>query len=99
MEKKVFKIVGDYVGDHLSKNSNITEYKMFIVWHCYILGNMKWLVSTTIPDGMYYEVTYNNDKGEFYLDAYKKVENKRIYEKAMKEYTFADGAPFGIKDE
>ena len=31
------------------------------------------------------EVTYNNDKGEFYLDAYKKVENKRIYEEDVLE--------------
>ena len=33
---------------------------------------------TTLPDGMYYEVTYNGDKKEVYLDAYKKFENKKI---------------------
>jgi hypothetical protein len=27
---------------------------------------------------MYYEVTYNGDKNEFYLDAYKKFENRSI---------------------
>lgn len=32
--------------------------------YMYILGNAKWLLSTTLPDGMYYEVTYNNR--EFY---------------------------------
>jgi hypothetical protein len=27
---------------------------------------------------MYYECTYNGDKNEMYLDAYKKFENKKI---------------------
>lgn len=35
-------------------------------------------ISTTLPDGMYYEVTYNKAKDEFYLDAYKKFENRCI---------------------
>ena len=26
-------------------------------------------------DGMYYEITFNGDKQEFYLDAYKKFQN------------------------
>lgn len=33
------------------------------------------LASTSLPDGMYYEVTFNKDKGEIYLDAYKKFDN------------------------
>ena len=35
-------------------------------------------ISTTLHDGMYYECTYNGDKNEMYLDAYKKFENKKI---------------------
>lgn len=31
-------------------------------------------------DGMYYELTYNGDKKEWYLDAYKKFENKVVKE-------------------
>lgn len=40
--------------------------------------NAKALLSTTVSDGMYYELTYNGDKKELYLDAYKKWENKKI---------------------
>ncbi len=40
------------------------------------LSGLKWLdSSTTLPDGMYYELTYNGDKKECYIDVYKKVEN------------------------
>ena len=42
---------------------------------CKTLQNSKALVSTTLFDGMYYELTYNGDKKELYLDAYKKWEN------------------------
>ena len=44
------------------------------------LQNNKALLSTDVPDGMYYEVTYNGDNKEFYLDAYKKWENISIRE-------------------
>lgn len=34
--------------------------------------------NTLLPDGMYYEVTYNGNNKEIYLDAYKKFENQKI---------------------
>ena len=34
------------------------------------------IADTTVPDGMYYEITYNGDKRECYFDAYKKWENR-----------------------
>ena len=56
----------------------INEYNIFVVWISKVLQNHKALLSTTVPDGMYYELTYNGDKGELYLDAYKKWKNKCI---------------------
>lgn len=44
------------------------------------LQNWKYLISSTLYDGMYYELTYNGDKKEWYLDAYKKFENRVISE-------------------
>ena len=38
------------------------------------------MVSSSLYDGMYYEVTYNGIKKEWYLDAYKKFENVKIPE-------------------
>lgn len=70
----------DYANEHIDKTDNvqITLNDVYIVWFCKTLQNWKALLSTTLPDGMYYEVTYNGDKKEVYLDAYKKFENRKI---------------------
>lgn len=70
--------VNKYVLDHIDKSEVIPEFEVFIVWSCKTLQNCKALLSTTLPDGMYYECTFNGDKNEMYLDAYKKFENKCI---------------------
>ena len=61
-----------------TKKFEIKEEDVFVVWHCKTLQNAKCLLSTTVSDGMYYELTYNGDKKELYFDAYKKWENKCI---------------------
>ncbi len=70
-------IVVDYYNKRadVTDRKNITEDDVFIVWSCKTLQNNKALVSTTVSDGMYYELTYNGDKDEVYVDAYKKWEN------------------------
>ena len=72
---EALNIVNDYVKEHLDKSDTKVEYQVYVVWQCCILGNRKWLMSTTLPDGMYYEVTHNGDRDEIYLDVYKKWEN------------------------
>ena len=51
----------------------LKEAQANVVWFGYVLGNWKALVSTTIPDGRYYEVTYNKGKSEIYIDVYQKI--------------------------
>lgn len=75
---KAIDMVADYTDEHLDKTNNQTDYTVFVVWYCKTLQNFKALLSTTLPDGMYYEVTYNGDSDEIYLDAYKKFENRAI---------------------
>ena len=72
--------VADYIREHLDKSDPDVEFQVFIVWKCKILQNWKYLISSTLPDGMYYELTYNGDKHEWYLDAYKKFENRCIHD-------------------
>lgn len=72
------KIVREYTEEHLDKTDGNVEFDVFVVWSCKSLQNSKALLSTTISDGMYYELTYNGDKKGLYLDAYKKFENRCI---------------------
>jgi len=71
-------IVREYVDEHLDKSDKKTDYDVYMVWYCKTLQNWKSLISTTINDGMYYELTLNGDKNEIYLDVYKKFENRVI---------------------
>lgn len=78
MDVKAISIVTNYILEHLDKSDQKPEFDVYIVWKCKTLQNWKYLISSTIHDGMYYELTYNGDKGEWYLDAYKKFENRVI---------------------
>lgn len=79
-EKIVKSLVAEYANNHVDKSDGvrITEDDVFIVWSCKTLQNNKALASTTLFDGMYYELTYNGDRHEIYFDAYKRWENKCI---------------------
>ena len=45
---------------------------IYEVTHSYILGNQKAMISTTLPDGKYYEVTYDKANDLMYVDCYVK---------------------------
>lgn len=81
MDEKALKIVRDYITTHLDKSDKTPDFDVYTVWKCKALQNWKYLLSSTLPDGMYYELTYNGDRQEWYLDAYKKFENTVIKEK------------------
>ena len=76
--KKAKELVEEYTKAHIDKTDEMPTFNVFVVWSCFILGNQKALLSTTISDGMYYEITYNKEKNEIYFDAYKKFENKCV---------------------
>jgi hypothetical protein len=74
------QLVVDYTNEHLdiTDNVNITSEEVYVVWFSKTLQNAKALLSTTLPDGMYYEITLNGDKNEIYFDAYKKFKNIKV---------------------
>ena len=81
------KVCKNAIINYYKENSEITDnvelniQNVYVVWLCKTLQNMKALLSTTLYDGMYFECTYNGDKNELYLDAYKKWKNIKIEKK------------------
>ena len=80
MDERALSIVKEYINKHLDKSDVQPEFEVYTVWKAKALQNWKYLISSTLYDGMYYELTYNGDKKEWYLDAYKKFENVVIPE-------------------
>ena len=69
--------VRKYVNKHYPK-TELDVFEVYVCWVCKTLQNNKALLATTLSDGLYFETTYNGDKKELYLDAYKKLENRCI---------------------
>ena len=80
MDNKALNLVIEYIESHLDKSDAKPQFDVYIVWKAKALQNWKYLISSTLCDVMYYELTYNGDKHEWYLDAYKKFENVCIAE-------------------
>lgn len=80
MLNRAKQLVVDYFNAHVdvTDGKKLTMEDVFIVWFSKTLQNWKALVSTTVSDGMYYEITHDGDKGETYLDTYKKWDNQCI---------------------
>ena len=77
MQEYAKKLIADYFNSHVdvTDGKKITTEDVYVVWFCKTLQNWKAMVSTNVSDGMYYEVTHNGDKGETYVDVYKKWDN------------------------
>ena len=80
MLERFKQLVADYYNERVEKTDGmaITADDVYVVWSCKTLQNWKALLSTPVPDGMYYELTYDGDRRVTYLDAYKKWENVPI---------------------
>lgn len=79
-DERAARIVRNYIMEHLDKSDPEPDFTVYTVWKCKTLQNCKYLLSSTLFDGMYYELTYNGDKNEWYLDAYKKFQNVVVKE-------------------
>lgn len=93
---KAIALTYRFVKARLEKTDD-TKFSMddiYVVWFCKTLQNWKALLSTNLPDGMYYELTYDGEKKRTYIDAYKKFENVVVTDAQLK----AMSDPFGEDD-
>lgn len=56
----------------------VSEDQLYVVWFCKTLKNWKALISTNALDGQYFEVTYDGDKRQSYVDHYIRRSNKAV---------------------
>lgn len=78
--KTAKKVVAEYLTEYLADeewdHDQVEPSDIYIVWFCKTLQNWKALLSTDVIDtGIYFEVTFNGDKDELYLDHYTKTYN------------------------
>lgn len=75
-QEKAKQMVAGYMNECREVgDKNVTIDDLYVVWFCKTLQNWKALVSTDLVKGVYFEVTYNGDKKETYLDTYEKADN------------------------
>ena len=75
-QDKAMKIVRKYIASiWKASGKEAPTYQLYVVWFTKTLQNWKALVGSTLEDGLYYEIIYNGDKKETYLDAYMKFSN------------------------
>lgn len=84
-QEKARRLVYEYIKARLEKTDTHVTFsidEVYVVWFCKTLQHWKCLISTSLPDQMYYEVTHNGGDdtkpGVTYIDAYKKWENVTI---------------------
>lgn len=72
------RLVFEHVKGKLEPTDKHVDFsidEVYVVCFNYVLGNWKALVSTMLPDGMYYEVTHDSKLGVTYICAYKQWEH------------------------
>lgn len=72
-ETKAIELVKNYYKKEL--NTDLKKENIYVVWLTKVLQNNKALISTNVQDTRYFEITYNGDKKETYIDCYVKEKN------------------------
>ena len=57
------------------KNPKLEAEDIQIVWVCKTLQNCKGLFFAPVEDELYFEITYNGNEDEMYMDVYRKLDN------------------------
>ena len=77
MIEKAISLIIDYI-DTEGDGEKITSKDVKVVWFCKTLQNWKCLLFVPRFEDYYFEITYNGDKKEAYIDEYVKRYNTVI---------------------
>jgi hypothetical protein len=76
--KKAKALVAQEYNHHFLDEDEADPVDFYVVWFAKTLQNWKALLSTDLESGLYWEVTYNGDKKETYVDTYVKKHNTAV---------------------
>lgn len=74
-DEDAIRVVRDIMIRHYG-GLGVVDAKIFVVWKCKTIQNVKFIVGTNY-DNVIYELTFNGDENELYVDHYEKI-NKDI---------------------
>lgn len=72
---EIARILTKWIEDNCEGSVEVKPTDIYTVWLAKVLQNNKGLFSLDIVNSHYFEVTYNGDKNEFYIDHYTKASN------------------------
>ena len=84
---KMREMVYIFMTQHLDVTDEVavTLDDVYIVWCSKALQNWRALISTTLPDGRYYDCVYTGDDNTLTIRVYNKYENKHYSDKFEKD--------------
>lgn len=82
MDSCALKFASQYILDNFDITRNDLYFDSInvpvVIQKCTILKNFKYVIATKLLEDMLFEVTYDGQKQEWHLNAYKKFESKSI---------------------
>ena len=70
-DKDALGVIEDYIRNTYNINSYL--YRSFVIWKCKTIQNVKFIIGTNFNNNIY-ELTFNGDKNELYIDVYEKID-------------------------
>ena len=74
----VFDYLVDRVGQSKAEAMNLKIDDIYVLSFSKVLLNWKAFISTSLPDDMRYEVTFDSSKNVAHIDAYKRYDNRQV---------------------
>lgn len=81
LHDKACRLVFNHIQQKLAEHDETISLDpscVYIVWFSKTLQNWKALVTTTYPESMYYEVTYDGNRKRAYIDIYQRIQNVSV---------------------
>ena len=70
-------LVRQYIDAHLEEPA---DYALFVVFQTTVLQNQKFMIACTLQFGMLFDLTFDADLQQWYMNVYSKIETQKLKE-------------------